>query len=606
MMQSVYKGGGICLSYLSDTRIQLRRDTEENWTSKNPVLSDGEMIIVRMPDGNTRKKIGDGAKKFSELPYDDANVTKDVVVSALGFTPISADQVPVKKVNGETGDVKSTYFVTVMPTGSGHNATADKTAIEVYAAHEAGYAVYAIVEFEDSIAPFKLPLVAAAIIDGVLLLGFGALGSINADTMPQYPTVAYNGSSWSAWIGTLISTSGIDGSLSDSSTNPVQNKAVKAALDNKANIDSPTFTSRMALKANNGGKIECVNASYMNEKGETFAGIQLSSQEGSSTGLVAIGGIKTPDPNADGSTDTAVSVAYLNEQLLLKANNTIVNKDKAGLMSASDKIKLDGIADGANKITIDTALSSTSTNPVQNKVITELLNEKIGSNKPVITEPEFLTKATLKSSNESSKVGVYADTTRYAGDKGEEIPGITLHGINRTYETNGAAIGGIITPDYNQNGRGDMAVSVDYLNKQLAVKADNIVVDKDKAGLMSASDKIKLDGIATGANKTTVDSALSASSMNPVQNKVIKSALDNKMDKSGGTFTGNVTGKYFCGTWLQSTQASDLGRTPSRIAVLDDSGWVYYRTPAEILNDIGGASKSYVDSAIAQTINSAY
>lgn len=50
------------------------------------------------------------------------------------------------------------------------------------------------------------------------------------------------------------------------------------------------------------------------------------------------------------------------------------------------------------------------------------------------------------------------------------------------------------------------------------------------AGLMSASDKTKLDGIATGATKITVDSALSATSANPVQNKVVKAALDTKVN----------------------------------------------------------------------------
>lgn len=46
------------------------------------------------------------------------------------------------------------------------------------------------------------------------------------------------------------------------------------------------------------------------------------------------------------------------------------------------------------------------------------------------------------------------------------------------------------------------------------------------AGLMSASDKSKLDGIASGANKTVVDSAMSTDSTNPVQNKVVKAAID--------------------------------------------------------------------------------
>lgn len=47
-------------------------------------------------------------------------------------------------------------------------------------------------------------------------------------------------------------------------------------------------------------------------------------------------------------------------------------------------------------------------------------------------------------------------------------------------------------------------------------------------GLMSAADKSKLDGIASGATKITIDSALSSTSTNPVQNKVVNSALAGK------------------------------------------------------------------------------
>lgn len=39
----------------------------------------------------------------------------------------------------------------------------------------------------------------------------------------------------------------------------------------------------------------------------------------------------------------------------------------------------------------------------------------------------------------------------------------------------------------------------------------------------------KLNGIAAGANKTIIDSTLSEDSMNPVQNKIVKSALDGKV-----------------------------------------------------------------------------
>lgn len=131
------------------------------------------------------------------------------------------------------------------------------------------------------------------------------------------------------------------------------------------------------------------------------------------------------------------------------------------------------------------------------------------------------------------------------------------------------------------------------------------VASQSASGLMSANDKKKLDGIADGANKTIIDSSLSSTSTNPVQNKVIKTkldkkadktaldakadktALDGKLDKTGGTLTGNLTGKYLTGTWLQTTASTDLGRTPGKVAVLDESGWVYYRTPAELKSDIG-------------------
>ena len=45
---------------------------------------------------------------------------------------------------------------------------------------------------------------------------------------------------------------------------------------------------------------------------------------------------------------------------------------------------------------------------------------------------------------------------------------------------------------------------------------------------MTSADRTKLNGVAPGANKTTVDSSLSSSSTNPVQNKVVNSALAGK------------------------------------------------------------------------------
>lgn len=50
---------------------------------------------------------------------------------------------------------------------------------------------------------------------------------------------------------------------------------------------------------------------------------------------------------------------------------------------------------------------------------------------------------------------------------------------------------------------------------------------------------------------------------------------------------GNVNGKYLTGTWLQTIATTDLGKTPPKVAVLDNSGWIYYRTLEELRADLG-------------------
>lgn len=73
-------------------------------------------------------------------------------------------------------------------------------------------------------------------------------------------------------------------------------------------------------------------------------------------------------------------------------------------------------------------------------------------------------------------------------------------------------------------------------------------------------------------------------------NGFLTAALTKKLDKTGGTLTGNLTGKYITGTWLQTTAATDLNKAPPKVAVLDASGWVYYRTLDELKTDLGVTS----------------
>lgn len=69
--------------------VKNRTDTAANWTQKNPVLAEGEIIVVQTSAGETRLKIGDGVKTFTQLPYTDEQIYNNVVTS----------------VNGETGDI---------------------------------------------------------------------------------------------------------------------------------------------------------------------------------------------------------------------------------------------------------------------------------------------------------------------------------------------------------------------------------------------------------------------------------------------------------------------------------------------------------------------
>ena len=54
-----------------NARIALKRDTSANWTNYNPVLLNGELILVDTAEGQLRAKIGDGTKTYTQLPFTD-------------------------------------------------------------------------------------------------------------------------------------------------------------------------------------------------------------------------------------------------------------------------------------------------------------------------------------------------------------------------------------------------------------------------------------------------------------------------------------------------------------------------------------------------------
>ena len=47
--------------------------------------------------------------------------------------------------------------------------------------------------------------------------------------------------------------------------------------------------------------------------------------------------------------------------------------------------------------------------------------------------------------------------------------------------------------------------------------------------------------------------------------------------------SGNITGGYLTGTWLQTTATGDKA---GKFATIDNDGWIYYRTASEVASDI--------------------
>lgn len=54
-----------------NARIALKRDTSANWESSNPVILNGELILVDTAAGELRAKVGDGTKTYTQLPFTD-------------------------------------------------------------------------------------------------------------------------------------------------------------------------------------------------------------------------------------------------------------------------------------------------------------------------------------------------------------------------------------------------------------------------------------------------------------------------------------------------------------------------------------------------------
>lgn len=84
------------------TRILLRNDETANWLkNQNTVLGQGEAGVEFLANGKTKIKIGDGVKKWSELPYVDG---EDIVKTQIFQINAQAEQEDLTAIANAVGD----------------------------------------------------------------------------------------------------------------------------------------------------------------------------------------------------------------------------------------------------------------------------------------------------------------------------------------------------------------------------------------------------------------------------------------------------------------------------------------------------------------------
>ena len=187
-------------------------------------------------------------------------------------------------------------------------------------------------------------------------------------------------------------------------------------------------------------------------------------------------------------------------------SNSGKNKDEGSKKLATEEYVNSAISSSEGSgIVVDTALSSTSTNPVQNKVINTALSNKV------------------------DKVsGKGLSTNDYTSADKKKLSGIETEANKTVVDT--------ALSDTSTN-----PVQNKVVNTALNNKVDKVSGKGLSTNDYTTAEKNKLSGIESGANKTVVDSDLSSTSTNPVQNKVINTALSNKMDKENPTGTGSFS-----------------------------------------------------------------
>lgn len=323
----------------------------------------------------------------------------------------------------------------------------------------------------------------------------------------------------------------VDTELSETSTNPVENQAITKELAQKADKSAiPTVGDGVLSVQRNGKSVGTFSANAAENEAINIPVPEKVSELENDAGYGTYTKPATGIPKSDLASDVQASLG--------KADTALQkHQDISG--------KVDNTAAGADSLLSKITNSWTAT-PTDN---TYFIRQDTSS------KNEF---GRVKFSTLWSYIKSKVESLGYTKNTGT-ITGIKMNGASKG--TSGVVdLGTVITAHQDISGKQDKSTAVTHTaNTAVGSTAKPVYIAADgKAtpithsvnsdvpsnakftdttysdatqsvhGLMTATDKKKLDGIAAGATKVAVDSALSATSTNPVQNKAVKAALDSK------------------------------------------------------------------------------
>lgn len=353
---------------------------------------------------------------------------------------------------------------------------------------------------------------------GILTIKHGAteLGTFNANattnttvTVPAYVLPQATATT----LGGVM----VDTALSGTSTNPVQNKVVKSALDGKS---ATGHTHGILTIKQNGANAQTYNGSAALEVDVTKSKIGL----GNVTNDAQVKRTEMGTANGVATLDAAGKVTA--SQLPSFVDDVVELENKITALSGMTAGKTYYYENGDTKkiVKATSATAGEQTAPETGKIYVYLGNAAAG----LANNTFRWSGSTMVEISQSLALGT-TSTTAFAGDKGQTA---YLHATKKGI----ALSSNLYRITTNDQG---------HVTAGTVVTTATTSVD----GLMSSADKTKLDGVEAHANNYSLpaatantlggvmlDAALSTTSANPVQNKAVTTALNGKSD-TGHTHT---------------------------------------------------------------------